>query len=130
MNKLKQLFQSFLEYCSSFYEGEVSIFEDQKPTVKPEPKEGGTILSVFTAEELCNIIESRMKELGRNITNAELNELISNKAIEMKRIIGASEEKIDSDLMVGNLREEGVKIRSINEEMRKKDTEKKKEDEA
>lgn len=84
-------------------------------------------LSMMTAEEICSIIEARTKELGRDITNQELNELLTKAAIDRKKVIAMSENKedMDIDLLAGNLREEGFTVRNDAEERRKNDKENK-----
>lgn len=81
---------------------------------------------VFTGEEMCKIIEDEIARLGRDITNEEMQQLLGDAAIKQHRVIGMTEhpEAVDVDLMVGNLREEGAKVKFLNEEWRREDKEK------
>lgn len=82
------------------------------------------LVSRFTADEAAQLIGDKMKELGRDITNEEVNKLLSDYAIEQNKVLFTSEEPIDSDLLTGNLREEGYKVRNLNEEKRREDKDK------
>lgn len=78
-------------------------------------------VSMMTAGEICDIIEAKMAELGRNITNEEVNKLLTDEAIKRNRVIACTDNKdnLDSDILTGNLREEGLKVLNLNEEARK-----------
>lgn len=78
-------------------------------------------MSMMTAGEICDIIDSRIKELGRNITNEEVNQLLTEEAIKRNAVIAVSENKedLDADMITGNLREDGLKVLNLNEEARK-----------
>lgn len=78
-------------------------------------------MSMMTAGEICDIIDSKIKELGRNITNEEVNQLLTEEAIKRNAVIAMSENKedLDADMITGNLREDGLKVLNLNEESRK-----------
>lgn len=84
-----------------------------------EPKQQH-MMSMMTVGEMCDLIEKEMARLGRDITNAELNELISKHAIETDSVISMSDKPFDSDLLTGNLREEGFRVLNTAEEERRK----------
>lgn len=79
---------------------------------------------MMTVGEVCDLIENEMARLGRNITNEEVNELITKAAIERDAVIATSDKPMDADMLTGELREEGVKVRNINEEIRREEKKK------
>lgn len=78
---------------------------------------------MLTAGEIVDIIEKEIERLGRNITNEELNILLTEEARKKDQVIAESlnKEDLDVDMITGNLREEGLKVRNLNEEQRRKE---------
>lgn len=80
------------------------------------------MLSMTTVGDLVDAIEAEQKRLGRDITNAELNELVLRMARENKvKVLSVSDERPDIDLLAGNLREDGMKVVNINEHLKRQE---------
>lgn len=76
-------------------------------------------LILVMPEEICQAIEDEMFRLKRNITNKEVQELLW-KLVKEKKAKFLDTTDNDIDLLSGNLRENGIKVRNI-EEKRKQD---------
>jgi len=75
-------------------------------------------LIMLTAEELKEAISNEMIDKRRNISNIEVQEVVERLVIEGKaKVIGTTNK--DGDLLTGELREQGLKIKNINEEIRR-----------
>jgi hypothetical protein len=75
-------------------------------------KENALILC--TADEVYRAIENEMLRLKRNISNEEVQALLWRLVEEKKaKFIGTTTQ--DIDLLVGNLREDGFKIKNLKE---------------
>jgi len=78
-------------------------------------------INVITCKDLVDAIEMEQMRLGHDLSNSELQDLVHNLIREGKaKVLSVSKEKPDIDLLAGNLREDGVKVLNINEEMRQK----------
>ena len=82
------------------------------------------MLSVVNSDVLVTAIEAEIARLGRNITNVEINELVNKLVAGGKgEVVAVTKEPLDMDVLGGNLREKGVKVRNISEEIRRKEQE-------
>ena len=81
-------------------------------------------LIMLTAGQLKEAIENEMIDKRRNISNVEVQKLMAKLVTEGKaKVIGTTTK--DGDLLTGDLREKGLKVRNLNEETRKNKKEKK-----
>lgn len=79
------------------------------------------LLSVINSDVLVEAIEKEIAKLGRDLSNVELNDLVNRLIKDGKAtLLHAQKEKMDGDLLAGNLREDGYKVTNLNEEIRKK----------
>lgn len=76
-------------------------------------------LILVMPEEICQAIEDEMLRLKRNISNEEVQELLW-KLVEQKKakFLGTTDK--DIDLICGDMRENGIKVKNIEEEKRRK----------
>lgn len=74
-------------------------------------------LILVNSGELCDAIEAEMIRLNRNITNEEVQNLLW-KLVDDKKAKFIGTTNLDGDLISGNLREQGIIVRNLNEERR------------
>ena len=74
-------------------------------------------LILVMPEEICQAIEDKMLRLKRNISNEEVQELLW-KLVEQKKAKFLGTTHKDVDLLCGDLRENGIKVKNLTEEKR------------
>jgi hypothetical protein len=74
-------------------------------------------LILVMPEEICQAIEDEMIRLKRNISNEEVQELLW-KLVEQKKAKFLGTTSQDADMICGNMRENGIKVKNIAEEKR------------
>jgi len=74
-------------------------------------------LILVMPEEISQAIEDEMIRLKRNISNEEVQELLW-KLVEQKKAKFLGTTSQDADMICGNMRENGIKVKNIAEEKR------------
>ncbi len=87
--------------------------------IKKPQKKGVRHLVMLTVDELIKIIE---KDPSKQMIEYQ------DEIIRKGKIIGSISDDWDGDLLTGNLREDGVKVYNINEQIRRERMKKKKEE--